>query len=558
MKANAIKVENFLEGKKQFVVPLFQRTYSWEEKDIEKLWKDLVATKEDPEYVHFFGSFVTMPIPTGPGIPNEYIVIDGQQRLTTIFTLLAALRNQMIHINSNYPNKDEIDEDYLINKFRPEFRYKLIPTQADRTILYTIIDEIDPLIDSEHMLFKVYTFFRNKLSKLNTIDEIIEYKDALLARFSVVDIYLEDGDDPYLIFESLNGTGEPLTQADLVRNYLFMRLDQNDQDSMEKYYKKFWYPMQQNLQDNLEYFIRHFLSINGVLPNFNKIYTIFKEKYDAEAENEDDIIELMEELHRYAGYYVKFLNPEKENDGNLRSYFEKFKRLEVTTPYPLLLALYNDYAKENGAKGKINADSFLNCLKSIETFVLRRAVCRIPVNALNQYLPTVYGSLDHEDLAESIKDTFKNAKGSRRIPDYEEFKKCLIEGTIPKKTVRYVLEEIEKKYCDNKELVDLKTLQIAHIMPQTLTEEWKTQLGESWELVHKKYLENIGNLTLTGYNPTYSNKTFEEKRDMENGFIDSGLRLNSYFKNLDKWNKEEIMERTNNLARIALKIWSID
>lgn len=125
MKANDTMVENFLEGKKQFVVPLFQRTYSWKEKDIKKLWKDLVATKEDLEYTHFFGSFVTMPIPTGPGIPNEYIVIDGQQRLTTIFTLLAALRNQMIHIDSNYPNRDEIDEQYLINKFRPEYRYKL-------------------------------------------------------------------------------------------------------------------------------------------------------------------------------------------------------------------------------------------------------------------------------------------------------------------------------------------------------------------------------------------------------------------------------------------------
>lgn len=229
-------------------------------KDIEKLWKDLEDTKNDPNYIHFFGSFVTMPIPTGPGIPDEYIVIDGQQRLTTIFTLLAALRNQIVNIDPDYPNRDEIDEYYLINKFLPEYRYKLIPTQADRKMLFTIIDETNPLLDSEHMLFKVYNFFKDKFARIKNISDLINYRDALLARFLVVDIYLEEGDDPYLIFESLNGTGEPLTQADLVRNYLFMRLNPNDQIIQKKYYDKFWYPMQQDLQNNLEYFIRHYLS----------------------------------------------------------------------------------------------------------------------------------------------------------------------------------------------------------------------------------------------------------------------------------------------------------
>lgn len=315
--------------------------------------------------------------------------------------------------------------------------------------------------------------------------------------------------------------------------------------------------MQQDLQDNMEYFIRHFLSLEGVLPTFNKIYTIFKEKYDSKAKNQDDVIALMEELHRFSTYYNKFLNPEKEENEKLRIYFEKFRRLEVTTQYPLLLALYNDYAKKDGTMGKIDVDTFLNCLKSIETLVLRRAVCSIPVNALNLYFPTIYSSLDHGNLSESIKTVFMEAKGSRRIPDSEEFKKCLREGVIPKKTLRYVLEEIEK-YPDNKELVDLTALQIEHIMPQTLTKEWKSQLGENWELVHKKYLENLGNLTLTGYNPTYSNKTFEKKRDIENGFIDSGLRLNSYLATLDKWNKKEIKERAKKLSRIALEIWSFD
>ncbi|WP_321422671.1 DUF262 domain-containing protein [uncultured Methanobacterium sp.] len=557
MKANDTKIETFLQGSKQFVVPLFQRTYSWEKEDIKKLWTDLKATRDDPEYIHFFGSFVTMPIPTGPGIPDEYIVIDGQQRLTTIFTLLIALRNQIISLDPDYPNKDEIDEMYLINKFQPQFKYKLAPTQADRTIFNTLIDDLNPFIDNSHMLFDVYSYFKSEFSLLGNIDKLIEYKDALLSRFMVVDIYLESGDDPYLIFESLNGTGKPLTQSDLIRNYLFMKFDQNDQESQEKYYRKLWYPMQQELQDNLEYFIRHFLSINGVLPTFNKIYSVFKEKYDVEAKNQDDIIKLMEDLHRYAGYYSKFLNPKNESNENIRSYFEKFKRLEVTTPYPLLLALYNDYAKEPGEKGKIDTEVFLDCLKSIETYVLRRAVCKIPVNALNQYLPTIYSSLDPENVSKSLKDMFKNAKGSRRMPDSEEFKKCFKDGVMPKKTIRYVLEEIEK-YPDNKELVDPSTLQIEHIMPQTLTNDWKNDLGENWELLHKKYLETIGNLTLTGYNPEYSNRTFKEKNTMENGFKESGLRLNAYLSTFDTWNKEGITKRANYLLRIALELWNMD
>lgn len=552
MKANDTKVENFLEGKKQFVVPLFQRTYSWKEKDIEKLWKDLEETKADPKYVHFFGSFVTMPIPTGPGVPDEYIVIDGQQRLTTIFTLLAALRNQIIDLEPDYPNKDEIDEYYLINKFLPEFRYKLIPTLADRKILFTIIDEIDPLIDSDHMLFEVYNFFRDKFAQHKNIAELIEYRDALLARFLVVDIYLEKDDDPYLIFESLNGTGEPLTQADLVRNYLFMRLNPNDQVLQERYYNKFWYPMQQELQDNLEYFIRHYLSINGDLPNFNRIYTTFKDKYDVEAKTQEDIISLMEELHKFAQYYIKFVDPEEEDNKKLKVYFEKFKRLEVTTSYPLLLALYSAYKNSI-----INSDELNECLNTIEAFVVRRAVCGIPVNALNRYFPTIYGNLDQSDIKGSLKETFNNATGTRRMPESYAFKKCLREGNLTKKILRYLLEEIEK-HPDNKELVELKTLQIEHIMPQTLSNKWKEQLGENWELIHKKYLENIGNITLTGYNPKYSNKTFEGKRDMENGFKNSGLQLNSYLADLEYWNDKEIKRRANNLSNKAIKIWSIE
>lgn len=550
MKANDTKIRIFLEGGKQFVVPLFQRTYSWRRKNIQRLWDDILETKKDSNSTHFFGSFVSMPLDSAASKVSRYLIIDGQQRLVTTFIFLAALRNRINELNPDYDKRDEIDETYLINKFHQEkeSKYKVVPTQADRSKFFEIVNgEIDEGKDSK--ILETYDFFRKALSKIDDFDELLELKDALLLRFSIVDILLQKDDDPYMIFESLNATGTPLTQADLIRNYLFMRIDEANQQAV---YDKIWLPMQEALGDHLEAFIRHYLAMSGDIPNFNRIYETFKEVTDEKAENESDVIEKMKDLYRFSKYYLKLLKPENETEEQIRKYLRKLERLEISTSYPLLLRLYEDYAE-----GRITRKDLSECLKIIETYIVRRAVCGIPTQALNKYFPTIYKSLDKDNMVVSLKDKLNEGIGVRRLPDDDEFFQSLRERPLyGNKILRYVLEEIEK--YNNKEVVNFEELQVEHIMPQKLNDDWKRMLGDNWELVHKKFLDILGNLTLTGYNPEYSNKPFRDKRDMKKGFKESGLRLNRELAKLNKWDEEEFKRRAKKLSKIAADIWGLN
>lgn len=546
MKANDTQIRIFLEGSKQFVVPLFQRTYSWKRENIRKLWEDIQETQISNNFSHFFGSFVTMPVPSSASGVSTYTIIDGQQRLTTMFILLAALRNRIIELWPDYEKKDEINELYLVNKYHPEQKHKVVPTQADRDLFFAIIDELEPPLDHDHLLVECYKFFRDKMVRLQDVEQLISVKNTILSKFCVVDIRLEDEEDPYLIFESLNATGTPLTQADLVRNYLFMRIGHSKQQEV---YERIWFPMQQQLQDHLEPFIRHYLAMEGTIPNFRRIYGTFKETADRQARVEQDVIDLMVDLSEFSGYCYKFLHPESEDQEELKVYFQKLKRLEVTTSYPLLLKLYEDHAKT-----RMSLDAFCECLRAIETYIVRRAVCGIPTNVLNRYFPTIYDSLDQNNLVDSLKTKLGSGTGARRMPDDDEFKRCLMERKLfGNRVLQYLLEEIEKH--ENKEVVNFEELQIEHIMPRTLSDEWKEELGSDWELIHRKYLDTLGNLTLTGYNPEYSNKLFAEKRDIDKGFKDSGLQLNRDLAKLERWTAKEIVDRAEKLSQTALKIW---
>ena len=548
MKANDTTIRIYLEGSKQFIVPLFQRTYSWRRENIQRLWDDIEDTRSDPKSIHFLGSLVTFPVPSPASRVSKYVIIDGQQRLVTAFIFLAALRNRILEIEPDYDKRDEVYELYLINKYHPEDKYKVVPTQADREIFFRIIEESTYQTDGDHLIQESFNFFKDRLSAMSDLDLLLSLKDALLLRFSVVDIKLDNNDDPYLIFESLNATGTPLTQADLIRNYLFMRIDQDRQQDV---YDKVWLPMQQRLRDYLEDFVRHYLAMGGNIPAYNKIYATFKNNTDHIAKNSEEVINKMKDLSKYSNYYHKFLQPKNEADEGLRRYLERFNRIELTTSYPLLLNLYDDYAN-----GRISDKQLLECLKTIETYVVRRSVCGIAAQALNRYFPTVYKSLDTANVGTSLKNTLKEAASAQRMPNDEEFKQCLTERSLyGTRILKYILEQIEN--YENKETVDFSKLQIEHIMPQKLNDEWKTMLSSSWELVHQKYLDNLGNLTLTGYNPEYSNKSFIEKRDAENGFTQSRLRLNSNLAKLNFWNEEEIKKRAERLAEVALDIWAI-
>jgi uncharacterized protein with ParB-like and HNH nuclease domain len=331
MQAKETKLQDIIEGTKQYVIPLFQRTYSWTAKEWDTLWKDLVELSEmDNPRTHFIGSIVNMPTVSVPEGVAKYLLIDGQQRLTTIFILLTLLRNKARE-NQSQRFADEINNTLLVNPFKdgPDY-FKLMPTQVDRK---PYIDLLMGKNDgAENQLTRCYTFFENKLKQSELDPEKI--KKIVTSYFSVVSIVLDSDDNPYLVFESLNAKGRPLTQADLIRNYFFMRIHVDQQDSV---YQEYWFPMQQALGDNLTEFIRHFLMRTGSFIKQSDVYYSLKAQVST-----TNAIEYLQELKKFSIYYQHILFPDFEPHPTIQKYLRRLNRIEVTTAYPLMLYFYDN------------------------------------------------------------------------------------------------------------------------------------------------------------------------------------------------------------------------
>ncbi len=541
MQANETKLEQIIEGTKQYVIPLFQRTYSWEKKEWDTLWDDLkdLCETEKPRS-HFIGSIVNMPTTSVPEGVAKYLLIDGQQRLTTIFIILTLLRNKAKESGES-KFAEEIEHKYLINPYEKDSeRFKLLPTQVDRESYKRLI-EADKSLNSDDQITKAYNYFEKKL-KQTTLD-YKNLKTIITKYFSVVSIVLDKDDNPYLVFESLNAKGKRLTEADLIRNYFFMRIHINEQD---KVYNELWMPMQNSITDLTEY-IRHFLMRKGTNIKQREVYETLKRDV-----NENNAIEYLKELFKYSNYYQKLLEPKLELDAEIGKYLNRLNEIEVTTAYPLLLFFYNNYDDK-----KINREVFISVLKTIENYLIRRYICGIPSNSLNKIFPSVSQSLESEskykdNLAESIKIILQ----SKDYPKDAEFKQRLktekLYGAGDNIKTKLILESMEGFY-EHKEVVSLDNkLTIEHILPQTLTEWWKKHLGADWESTHELYCDSIGNLTLTGYNPELNNDDFPAKKVV---YKNSHLELNKYFSSIENWNREEVEKRSENLANIAIKIW---
>ena len=342
MQAKETKLQDIIEGTKQYVIPLFQRTYSWTCKEWEVLWKDLVelCEMENPR-THFIGSIVNMPTVSVPEGVAKYLLIDGQQRLTTIFILLTLLRNRARE-NQNARFADEINNTLLVNQYKDGIdHYKLMPTQVDRLTYQNLINGI-PNVE-ENQLTRAYTYFDKKLKQVELEPE--KLKKVITSYFSVVSIVLDADDNPYLVFESLNAKGRPLTQADLIRNYFFMRIHI---DKQEEVYKNYWLPMQTALNEDLTEFIRHYLMKDGNIIKQGDVYYALKESVST-----TNAIDYLSDLKKYSVYYQRLKYPEFEKEPELEKMFRRLNRIEVTTAYPLLLNFYSNYAD-----GKIDMNGF--------------------------------------------------------------------------------------------------------------------------------------------------------------------------------------------------------
>jgi uncharacterized protein with ParB-like and HNH nuclease domain len=541
MKASETKLEHIIEGTKQFVVPLFQRPYSWGKNEWGKLWEDLVELcEEENPRTHFIGSIVTMPTQSVPEGVGKFLLIDGQQRITTIFILLAALRDKTRTLPGTLA--DEIHGLYLTNQYKEGGEaLKLLPTQVDRTSFQCIIQSHPN--NSDDQINKAYRFFEKRLNSSKAPD-VATLKKILVTKLSLVSITLDRDDNPHLIFESLNATGRPLTQADLIRNYFFMRIHVHQQ---EKIYQEYWRPIQDSLAANTPEFIRHFLMRDGGLIKQDEVYFALKDRAN-EHQTQTDIIAYLEKIAKFAGFYAKLINPDEEPKAKLRSRLKRLNRIEVTVAYPFLLNAYHDYSNND-----ISEEIFAECLDILENFMIRRFVCGVPTYGLNKIFPSLYAqAMQFDSLLPGLKEALK----SKKYPRDTEFKERLITtplyggGNRTDKT-KLILERLEESF-EHKEPVAFEKTTIEHVMPQTPSSWWKSHLGESWEEQHEIYLHTIGNLTLTGYNSELSNDSFPNKLAT---LQESHLELNKYFQDVEGWTEKSIRQRAEALSNIALEVW---
>ncbi|MFP6212351.1 DUF262 domain-containing protein [Helicobacter pylori] len=553
MKADAIKLLDFI-GKsqeKQFVIPIYQRVYSWEKEQCKQLWDDIIKTGGNDQIEgHFIGSIVFVHDGIYTTNYNELLIIDGQQRLTTITLLFIALRD---HLNDEdeFLEKfscQKIQNRYLINSDeKGDKKFKLFLSEPDRDTLLSLIDK-DRRKPSEPSLkimenFKLFEeWIRKNTDKLETIFKGLD-------KLMVVEISLERGkDNPQLIFESMNSTGKDLTQTDLIRNYILMGLEPEKQ---KVFYKKYWRAMEEDFKQNetlFNQFVRHYLTIKTrEIPNINKVYEAFK-RYQQERGIETEV--LLQDLQKYCGYFCRIVF-KKEEDKDLNKALSFLVDLERDVIYPLLLELYSDYKD-----GVLFEKDFISIIYLIESYIFRRAVCGLGTNSLNKIFASFTKKINKDQYLESIKAHFLSLETTKgKFPKDSEFKNLFTTIDFYNlKEKKYFFERLEN--FDTKEPVNTKECTIEHIMPQTLTPEWQRDLGENFQAIHDKYLHTIGNLTLTGYNQEYSNNSFQEKRDMEKGFKQSPLKLNQSLKDLESFGEKEIEKRANDLADWALKIWT--
>ena len=526
MKASEAPLLDFLKKSEQFEIPIYQRTYSWTERECRQLWEDIMRAGRDENVpAHFIGSIVY--IEKGLYLVTRrspMLVIDGQQRLTTVVLIIEAIAR---HVGDNEPvngfSAKKLRDRYLRDPNEDgDAAHKLVLTQTDKETLLAIVHQKPLPAEYSLRIKESFDFFDHQVEALgNNVEPLCNG----LAKLTVVDIALSrDQDNPQLIFESMNSTGRELSQADLIRNFILMGLESRHQ---KRLYNDHWRPMeiafgQEAYARHFDSFMRYYLTVKtGELPNIRKVYEVFKE-YARSTQVAGDIDALVADIHKFSGYYCA-MEPRKEPNPSLAAAFQDLHDLKANVAYPLLLTIYDDYAN-----GLLAARELELAVRLVESYIFRRAVCSIPTNSMNRTFEAFSKALKKDRYFESIQAHFLLMPSYRRFPDDQEFRYELARRDLynfPRRS--YWLRRMENH--DRKERVSVDEYTVEHIMPQNeqLSKEWRLALGDSWQEVHKTLVHTLGNLTLTGYNSEYSDRPFVEKRDKKGGFRESPLRVNN-------------------------------
>ena len=561
----------FSDSRTSFIIPLYQRKYAWQDKHCKRLFEDLKKIHNEDIYSHFFGSIVSKRVNE---TDDDLLIIDGQQRLTTVSILILAASNAVA-------NGDMVLGDENIDKVKEEYLYA-IRKKSHRKIKLTPIEEdmkaYDALFQNEPSEFvkesgitdNYWLFYEMIKSEQLSFADLIDAIDRLI----IIDIRLDSRDNPQLIFESLNSCGKDLEEADKVRNYLLMALDAAQQ---EDYYHLYWSKIEKLTDGEPTMFIRDYLTIHNVgsISNIEDLYFDFK-SYDERMKL--DRCDLLKDMLKYARYYRQITKGEtgkKKLDRKLR----QIASIGSTVHLPFLLAFFN-YAEEK----QLSENEIYTVLDVVEGYWARRIICYFPANALSKLFAILHGEIlkiykRHQDrnvpldlpYSEILKYILLKKQGTATFPDDNEVKKCFPTRQIYRIPYNYRLFLFERMENENSpeandtivEKMKSGEFTIEHIMPQTLTPQWKRDLGDDWENIHATYLHTFANLTLTGFNVSYSNHTFQEKKkgyfDKEgnkiNGFDNSAFCLSNYLKHCERWTLDEILERQQILMDNFLHLW---
>lgn len=546
-------IYQLLNGQYQYIIPVYQRKYSWlAEVQCARLWKDIVNMVKQHKQHHFVGSIVSVAEKYSLMGVQKRLIIDGQQRMTTLSILMIALRDYLVEQGAGEEVEENINMVLKNPSRKGDDAYKMLLTDTDRDIMIKLVDKLPIGEDEDSKIYTNYLYFKQKVAEgILTPDEVYES----ISKLDIVGIVLDraQGDDPQLIFESLNSTGMDLSKSDLIRNYILMGLDNDEQKSI---YNNYWKPFEKNFPtqdgtDRMDRFFRDYLTMKkGVFIKFDTIYDVFKDYAENSEFSKQE--ELAEDIMIYGDLYTNITSEEKKlplSQQTLKPIFKEIRILRMEVVYPFLLKVYYDFSK-----GMITLDEFVRILKLTIAYVVRRTVCEIPTNSMNKTFTTLKNEIRPDDYLNSVEAAFFYLDTYKRFPDDKEFKECLCKRNMYSIRIsNYMYVKMENE--GNKETIPYEGYTIEHILPQNknMRKEWKDALGENYEEIQAQYINNLGNLTLTRYNSEMGDKPFSEKLEV---YKESAMHmLNKYVVQQTTWNKETIEERASKLAECACKAW---
>ena len=555
MKAIDRPFTKLINGTTQFVIPVFQRDYNWTESHCEQLWNDILQIAADPtDRAHFLGSIVYISTGDSSAGFTRWLLIDGQQRVTTLTLLFAALRDHIQQTGwtggEDGPTATRVEAYFLKNVQETGSRqHKLVLRRHDQTTLQALLDGEDVPTTASDNLRDNYEFFRAQLAD---VDPETVYKG--IGRLVVVDVTLDRGiDDPQLIFESLNSTGMDLSQSDLIRNFILMRLPEPEQTRL---YEKYWSKIETLFRGServFDAFVRDYIALETQASKQEKaddIYFAFRPLFRSIGPEPGVLDGFLDKLLRFARYHAAFSIGTGAPDP-LRLPLARLRR-QVDVPATLVMRLFDCYEQ----RGTLTEQQFVTALGLAESYVFRRAISGEQTRGYWQVFANLAYHIDPDSPFESFSVGLARQRDNYRFLGDDEFRAALEERDIYGKRVCFdLLDRLEND--GNLEPTDTSKYSIEHIMPQNdrLRIEWREMLGDDWRDVQRQWLHRLGNLTLTGYNSKYSDRSFDDKKTIPGGFAESSVRLNRFVRESPVWTRKEMARRGKELAERALAVW---